>query len=249
MQPTTVVDDPEAKRRPPRTRRGALVGLAAFVLIPISVSGIRDLPDPHVPAADITAAFTDNRSEVLTVAPAGYLAAVAVATFGWWLAQPMRPAPAAAVRAGAGITAGYLAYLQITYTTLAYGADLPGLFVTTILAVPVWAIGVSALLAGTATSRTLPPWASVASAVGAAAVLPALVSYEDSGLFSPDVQQQVVANVLLIWLVVTSTAGWISAPRGATTTEPITTAHQAYEPERDIVHSPSAATSTNGAPT
>jgi hypothetical protein len=183
-------------------RAGAVLALLTALLVPIGVSGGGDLPDPHDTNDQIATAFATHRDDILTLAPIGYMAAVGTAVVGWWLARSLPPPAATVVRAGAAIAATYYALLQVIYTTLAYGADVSGLFVVTILAVPVWAIGVSALSGGVAWGGSLSRWATIASSAAAVAVLPALVSFEDSGLFSPDVQQQVVGNVLIIWLVI-----------------------------------------------
>jgi hypothetical protein len=50
----------------------------------------------------------------------------------------------------------------------------------------------------------MPRWWRTATFAAASLSLVAVLSYADSGFFSPDVQQQVVANVLIVWLATTS---------------------------------------------
>ncbi|MGD9796806.1 MAG: hypothetical protein AB7H43_04110 [Acidimicrobiia bacterium] len=176
-------------------------GIATFVLTPLALAGVGDAPDPHLGDAEITAWFTLHRDAVLASAPFGYLTALAIGLFSFGLAAELSVRPAAAVRAGGSIAAGYFAFLQVAYTTLAYGGDAGGLFVATILTVPVFAIGVALLLGGAAGGGIRPRWLSRLAAAGAVAVTPAVLSFADSGWLSPDVEQQVVANGLLLWLL------------------------------------------------
>ena len=82
-----------------------------------------------------------------------------------------------------------------------------GLSVTTILATAIYGLGaglaVGGAAYGAARAGLFARWWSLASYFGAAAVV-AFVSYADSGFFSPDVQQQVVAGVLQLWLLLTA---------------------------------------------
>jgi hypothetical protein len=99
------------------------------------------------------------------------------------------------VAIGAGIATAYHAGIQVVYTTLAYeiAADSPeatkALFVLTILGVPVLGAGVAALLGGLAygarAARLVPAWMVALSVLGAVVSCVALVSLDESDLFSP----------------------------------------------------------------
>lgn len=112
--------------------------------------------------------------------------------------------------------AAYFAGIHVVLTTVAYevaatsAGTAKALFVGTILAVPLLGVGVTALLGGLAwgdrRATLVPRWLVLVSAAGAAMGFSALVSFGQSGLFSPDVQQQVSGNVVLLWPVLTGGA-------------------------------------------
>jgi hypothetical protein len=206
-----------AVHRSPGSRRGVTVALAlaASVATAAGLSGIGDAPDPHAPPDEIAAWFVERRSEVLASAPLGYLGAVATVALAARLAsgERRRRRPArACMLAGGVLVASYLAAAHITWTALSYriAASAPdvaaALFTLTIVAVPVLGLGV-ALLAGTIAvtaderrrgERLLLRGASV---VVAAAAVTGLLAVADGGFWSPDVQQQVLGNALLGWLL------------------------------------------------
>ncbi|MEO5839562.1 MAG: hypothetical protein ABIQ73_01520 [Acidimicrobiales bacterium] len=70
--------------------------------------------------------------------------------------------------------------------------------------------GVAALLGGLAwgdrKARVAPRWITVASAAAAVAGLLSLVSFAERGFWSPDVQQQISGNVMLLWPLLTGAA-------------------------------------------
>lgn len=202
----------------PRHKAVSSIGLAGFLLTVAGLAGVGDAPHPLESEASIAGHFRQVGTAVLTTAPLGQLGAVALAGFVLALARQLRrrgaPIAATAVTAGGLVAAGYLVVVHVVYASLAYAvaASSAGatkaLFVATILAVPAFGIGVAAALGGAAygaaTSRLLPAWWTVISAVGAVVAALSILSYADSGFFSPDVQQQVVGNVLLMWLAVTA---------------------------------------------
>lgn len=193
-----------------------LIGIAGCLLTAGGLAGVGDAPHPKQSGTSMATHFQQVSTDVLASAPLNQLGAVAVAGFVLGLARRLRRAGAVAVgltAAGGLIGAGYL-LLHVVYTSLSYevasssAETTNALVVGTILAVPVFGLGVAAALGGAAyaaaTSRLLPGWWAVISATGALLTALAVVSYADSGFFSPDVQQQVVTNVLLLWLLVTA---------------------------------------------
>ncbi len=205
-----------------RTRRWALplTGVAAALLTAAGLTGVGDAPHPTQTDIAIADHFREVDGAVLAAAPLGQLGAIAVTAFAFGLGRRLHrlgaTAAAAALVPGRTIASGYLLLLQVIYTTVAYEVatssppTAKALFVATILAVPAFGLGVAIALAGAASGATatklLPTWWSAVTAVGAALAAVALFSYRDSGFFSPDVQQQVVANVLLLWLLITAPA-------------------------------------------
>ena len=212
---------PAARGGPaPRGARRVVPGLgvAAFLLTFVALSGVGDAPDPHDPPESMAAHFLLVRDDVLLTAPMGILGAVALGAFVLAVAHRLQDrgerGAASAVKAGGLLAAGYLALLHVVYASLAYevAASSPqateGLFVPTILAAPVFGAGVGLALGGAAYGaiRTglLPRWWAAASALGAAVASVAVFSYADSDAFSPDVQQQVVGGVLQLWVLLTT---------------------------------------------
>jgi hypothetical protein len=199
-----------------------LTGVGAALLTAAGLSGVGDAPHPTQPDASIAEHFRRVDGAVLTAAPFGQVGAIAVAAFVLGLARRLQRSghhpgvttSAAALAVGGAVAAAYLLLLHVTYATLAYevAASSPettkALFTATILAVPVFGLGVAIALAGAAcgavATKLLPMWWTALTGAGAALAAVAVVSYQDTGYLSPDVQQQVVGNVLLVWLLVTA---------------------------------------------
>jgi hypothetical protein len=188
------------------------------LLTALGWSGVGDAPDPHDPPASVVAHFRDVHDDVLLGAALGVVGAVLVGAFLLGLALRLQRggAPAAAVGVGAGavLVVTYLAGLHAVYTSLAVlVADTSpeaakALFVLTIMVTPAVGAAVAVVLGAAATGAhrlgPLPAWWVVLTALGAGTAAVAVGSYAESGWFYPDVQQQVVGNVLLVWAAVTS---------------------------------------------
>ena len=196
-----------------------LTGIAAFVLTIAGLAGVGDAPHPNQSATAIVDHFQHVSDAVLTSAPLGQLGAAAIAGFVLGLARRLHVAGATTAAGwtavGGLIAVGYLLVLHVVYASIAYevasasAETTKALFVGTILAVPVVGLGIAVALGGAAygnaTRRLLPAWWTVITATGAVLASLATVSYTDSGFLSPDVQQQIVTNVLLLWLLITAT--------------------------------------------
>jgi hypothetical protein len=202
-------------------RVGAIAGLSAFVLSLIGFGMLGDTPDPHDAAKPLAAYFVEHRTAMFTSMVLVALAGIAIIIFVSVLCGGLADGVALriAYAAGLGIVA-ILMFNELIYVALAYsiGRDDPStaksLFALTILS-PVLLGPLVALLLGTVAVRrgTFPRWFAYVSAIGAVLVIPAAVSFGDSGFLSPDVQQQVVAQVFLLWLLVASIVVWRSPLR------------------------------------
>ena len=201
------------------------LGVSTTILTSIGLSGLGDAPNPRATAAEIGRYFAERRDEELLAAPFAYLGAIALCLFATHVAGRLRRAgqagAATSVAVGGWMCAVYFAGLHLVLTTLVYepAATAPDttktLFVATILAAPVLGTGVAALLGGLAwggrSGQLVPRWLVVASAAGSAAGLLSLVSFRQRGLFSPDVQQQMSGNIVLLWpLLVGGSLAWRS---------------------------------------
>ena len=200
------------------TRALAAVGALAAILTIVGLSGVGDAPAPLVDAQLMAEHFQAVRVDVFIGAAVGLVGTALLTGFGLTLALRLARAgeKGAALVVAAGLTAvvGYLLAIHVVYATLSYAvattsADVTkGMFVATILAVPVFGLGVATLLVGAAIgcrrADVMPSWWLTATIGAATLSIIAVFSYAKSGFFSPDVQQQVVTDILVAWLLTTS---------------------------------------------
>jgi hypothetical protein len=186
------------------------------VLLLAGLSSLGDTPDPHDAAVAVAAYFVRNRSATFTSLSLVALGSIAIVVFLAGLRERMRMADApvlatVAFAAGSGIIA-LLVLNELIYATIAYtrgGVDPPAakaLFTLTIVSTtvqgPLCATLLVAVSIGALRYAILPRWFAWLGLVGTVVVLPAAVSFGDTGFLYPDVQQQVVGQVFLLWLVV-----------------------------------------------
>jgi hypothetical protein len=219
------------------TRRTGLSRAASFALPATGVVGavatvlgfasLGDTPDPHDPDTRIAAFFADNRDTVLGASPLGWTGDALLLAFLLGVVRELpRRSPAVALARFAAYTfVAYLAGLWLAWTTLAYAADGTSagaqpsrlLFIATITASPVAGGAVAALLLTVAVTATdgLLGGRGYRLVTGAGGLLAgaAVFGHAEAGFFYPDVQQQYVANVAVLWVLLT--AGVLAASRNA----------------------------------
>jgi hypothetical protein len=195
-----------------------MCALLAAVATAAGWSGVGDAPHPQRPAWEISQHFVSSRDSVLDAAGFGYIGALAFLGFVVLFARRLQRSDAfwasRVLIAGGAATTSYLVLIQVLWTTLSYDVALSSpeaskaLFNVTFLAVPVFSIGLSAtfLAAAVAASRArlMPRWWSASSGVFGVVAALGMVSLEDSGFGSPDAQQQLGGNGLLVWLLLTA---------------------------------------------
>jgi hypothetical protein len=201
-----------------RNRVLGAIGAAAAILTMVGLSGVGDAPAPFAEARSMAEHFRSVRTDVFVGAVFGAIGVAAMTAFVFAMASRFAPTgkrgAVSAVGVGLLIVDGYLLATHTVYTTLSYAIAATsedvtkGMFVATILAVPVFGLGVATLLVGAAIGSwqadIMPPrWRAATLALAAVAAV-AVFSYADRGIFSPDVHQQVVANSLIVWLLATS---------------------------------------------
>ena len=203
-----------------RTHRSVLplLGIIAFLFTFVGLSGVGDAPAPHDQAASMAAHFQAVDDEVMAAAPFGILGAAALAAFVLALGRCLRhagqPAAGSAVAVGGLLAAAYLLAIHVVYVSLGYevattsAEATKALFVTTILAVPVFGLATAVVLGGAVyggmRAQVLPGWWVAISTAGAVLAATAVFSYAYSGFFSPDVQQQTVGAALQVWVLLTA---------------------------------------------
>jgi hypothetical protein len=173
---------------------------AATLLVGLGLLG--DTPDTRDSTGHIASYFVAHSGSVLAGAVLIGVAAAALLVFAGSLGSRV------AQSAGTVVATLMLAGLVLPYVALAYvvGAEAPdtakaifelSLVATPVIALPLALLVGSAGLASFAAHRRF----AVASLVLAALMVVASASFAASGWFSPDVQQQVVFQGFLIWLV------------------------------------------------
>lgn len=232
--PAPCPTDTTAPVRTTRLRqRGATsaVGVAGVLLTALGLSGVGDAPAPNDTAASMASHFRTAQAAITATAPIGLIGAVAVGAFMLAVARRLhrvsQPGPALTVAAGGCLAACYLAGLQIVYVALASeiavedARTTKGLFVLTIAATPVFGLAIAMTLAAAACGARRgglhPTWWSTTTNAGATIAAVSVFCYADSGFFSPDVQQQVVGNILQLWILLT--AGVLVATSSPPTSE------------------------------
>jgi glucan phosphoethanolaminetransferase (alkaline phosphatase superfamily) len=186
--------------------------LGAITLL-VAFSALGDTPDPHDSSAQTAVYFQDHRHDVAVGVAIFAVAFALLSVFFAALVVQLRLQPVAATCAGIAAVSTLLLFVldQVMYETIAFrvASDTPAsakpLFLVTIASVPLLGMTTAVLFAsvGYAWRRCALPgrWWSVVSLLAALAVVPSIVSFADAGFFYPDTQQQVVATVLVIWLI------------------------------------------------
>jgi hypothetical protein len=202
-----------------------VAGIAGVVLTLSGLSALGDTPDPHDPADSLAAYFVKHRDAMFTSMTLVTVAGVAIIIFLAVLRTRLADDVARAIAFTAGVGIVALLFLnELIYSALGFsiGRDDPAnaksLFALTILS-SVLLSALVALLLGTVGARrgALPRWFAYVSFAGAVLVLPGLASFGDTGFLYADVQQQVVAQVFLVWLLVASIVVWRGPARTRTT--------------------------------
>lgn len=204
-------------------RVGGIAGIAGFVLAIAGLSALGDMPDPHNATAPLAAYFVNHQNSMFTSTALVALAGVAIIIFLAVLCARLSDPIARPIAFTAGV--GVVALLELNgliYAAIAFsiGRDDPAnaksLFILTIVSTVLMPPLVALLLGTVAICRgSLPRWFAYVSAVGAVLVVPGAVSFRDTGFFYPDVQQQVVAQVFLLWMLIAAIVVWRARPREA----------------------------------
>jgi hypothetical protein len=196
-----------------RVRRPGVIAGALFFL---GAASLGDAPDTRSSSEQIAAYFVDHRTSIF--ASAILLGGASMALL-WFAAGERRRAVAAneavagdVAFAAAVAAAGVVTIaMSLQYATLAYvvGAEAPAsakaMFELTLVAAPILSVPLLVLIVSVAWTehrrrgRTVRFYASVIAAV---LLAPAPFSFAAQGAFSPDVQQQVVFNTLILSLIV-----------------------------------------------
>ena len=189
------------------------------VVFLLGVSALGDAPDTRDTSQQIAHYFSVHSSSAyfcagaLTLAMGGLIvfaalvAADADAKGAGELASVMRSTATV-------VAAGVILGMALMYAALGYvvGAEAPdsakALFELTLVATPLLAVPIAMLVGATGIAvltRTVGKrWFGILSLVAAAVTAIAAFAWADHGFFSPDVQQQVVFQVFVIWLLVSA---------------------------------------------
>lgn len=203
-------------KRPRSLRRLPGPGVLAGITLGVAVSAFGDTPDPRSTTEDIASYFIRHRVDVFVGVVLLGIALMAILVVVNGLAADLHVRgqgnPARLAQSSATVVVGVIVMgMLVPYAGLSYviGAEAPdaakGLFALTILTTPVCALPLAACLAALAVgfrrARLGRPW--FVCFTGIAAVLMAVTgcSFAGSGAFSPDVQQEVMFQLLIVWLI------------------------------------------------
>jgi hypothetical protein len=181
------------------TRWSALIAAVALF---VGLGLLGDTPDTRDSTGEVASYFVAHSTSVLAAAVLLGVAVAALLVFTASLGNRVSQS-AATVVATVMLTALVLPYVALAYVVGAEATDAAKpLFEITLAATPVLALPLALLVASTglaafAAHRRF----GVASLVLAALMVVSSASFAASGFFSPDVQQQVVFQGLLVWLV------------------------------------------------
>jgi hypothetical protein len=197
-------------------RPGVLTG----VLLLLGASSLGDAPDTRASTAEIAAYFVTHRNSVFVAVI--FFGAATIALLGFAATERLH-AVSAGGGVGAAMTAGSAVLavavidvgMLLPYATLAYvvGSEAPdsakAMFELTLLTAPIVSVPIVVLVTAVA-------WAEfrrhrvtvrfVVSVIAAVLLAAGPFSFAEHGAFSPDVQQQVVFNTLILWLIVSDIA-------------------------------------------
>ena len=196
--------------------RVARPGVVGGVLFLFGAASLGDAPDTRASSEQIADYFVRHRNSVFA---AVVLLGAATMALLWFAARERRRAAGAAqgftgdVTMAAAIAAvGVVALgMVLQYATLSYivGSEAPAsakaMFELTLLTAPVVGVPLLVLIGSVAWTELRRQGVTVRFVVSVIAVvvlLPTPFSFADHGAFSPDVQQQVVFDTLILWLVV-----------------------------------------------
>lgn len=191
-------------------------GVAAGVILGVAVSTFGDTPDPRSSTQDIAGYFVVHRVDVFVgvvlLGTAGMAFLAVVSGLAADLHARGREATARVAQSSATVAVGVIMMgMVVPYASLGYiiGAETPdaakGLFALTILTSPLCAVPLAtclgALAFGFRRARLAKPWFVWFTAVAALLLAVTACSFARSGAFSPDVQQQVLFQLLIVWLI------------------------------------------------
>lgn len=190
-------------------QRRALSGVLAGVLFLIGFGLLGDTPDTRDTEREVAAWFVQHRNDVFQSV---FVLTLAVATMIWFvaiIAEALDGVARSVALCGATLTAAVvLLGNALIYGALSYvvGQETPNsakaLFELTLVVSNVTGVGMALVIAATATADVLPHWVRGISIVAAAVTACSGLAVRSRGTFSPDVGQQIVWQIFVLWLIV-----------------------------------------------
>ena len=203
-------------------RLNASCGIAGATLLLLAVGLLGDMPDPHDAPASMADYFVRHQHQ--TYASFAVASGAAVLLMIFFVGQRLRVHPAespisasvvliAALGVIASVMLNELLYLAFGWQIAAASPEaVKPLFVVTILGPLIQGPLVATVLVaiGTASRRStaLSPWHAIVGFIAAPVLACAGLAFAQTRYFSPDVQQQVVAQLFLLWVLITAVLCW-----------------------------------------
>jgi len=186
------------------------------VVLLVGISALGDAPDTRNSTEQIARYFSVHNNSIYFCAVCVTVAMGGLLVFAAFVAQTIDGAGASVLASVARSTSvvvatGVIIAMALMYATLAYviGPESPGsakaLFELTLVVVPLLAVPIGMLIGVVALAvfrnGVGRPWFGVLSIVAVVVCAIGACGFAEHGLFSPDVQQQVVFQVLIVWLI------------------------------------------------
>jgi hypothetical protein len=210
------IDDPDGAMRFVLSRL-ARPGVVAGLLFLIGAGSLGDAPDTRASTEQIAEYFVVHRNSVFA---AVIVLGAATVMMLWFAARERLRAHRSGQPFSGDLTAGAAVVaialisvgMLLQYATLSYvvGSEAPSsakaMFELTLVTAPIVSVPLLVLVASVAWTEFGRHGTTIRFAVSLVAVVVLAatpVSFAEHGAFSPDVQQQVVFNTLILWLIVT----------------------------------------------
>jgi hypothetical protein len=201
----------------PVLSRFARPGVVGGILLLVGAASLGDAPDTRASTEQIASYFVVHRNNVFVAVILLGAGGMALLWFG--VAERHRSQRggrplAGDLAAGAAVVATVVigVGMLLQYATLSYvvASEAPGsakaMFELTLVTAPIVSVPLLVLIASVAWTEHRDHGVTVRFVMSVIAVLvliPSPFSFAAHGPFSPDVQQQVVFNTLILWLIVT----------------------------------------------
>jgi hypothetical protein len=194
-------------------RRAPPLGIGVAVLLWVGASGFGDTPDTRDTNQQVVEYFLSRRNDIFVAVVLVGLGLLGFVVVACQLAERVTHSEGTlgrVVQSTAVVSVAFMAPLLLVPATLSYvvSAEAPamakGLFELTLVSMVIAAVPLAVLASTTAVAwrraGTGQGWFTVMSAIVALGFTVGACSFAARGFFSPDVQQQAVLTLMVVWV-------------------------------------------------